>query len=117
MATLIEKYESKKSVGLKDILDFHVKFESIRPFEDCNGRVGRLLMLKECLRHDITPFIIDDKHRTNYLEGIRCWNDNPNILMDVCIEAQLRFDAQIALQGLLECQSKYQRKRRKRTIQ
>ena len=117
MAKLIDKYESKKSIELKDILDFHVKFENIRPFEDCNGRVGRLLILKECLRHDVTPFIIDDKHRTNYLEGIRCWNDNPDILMDVCVESQLRFDAQIALQGLLECQSKFQRKRRKKKTQ
>ena len=72
MADLIEKYETKKSVDLEDILDFHVKFERIRPYEDCNGRVGRLIMLKECLRHGIIPFIIDDKHRTGYLDGIRC---------------------------------------------
>ena len=66
-------------------------------------------MLKECLQHGIIPFIIDDKHRTGYLDGIRCWNDNPDVLMDVCIEAQLRFEAQIALQGLLEYQSKHVR--------
>ncbi len=109
MADLIEKYEAKKSVDLEDILDFHVKFECIRPYEDCNGRVGRLIMLKECLRHSIIPFIIDDKRRTGYLDGIRCWNDDPDVLMDVCIEAQLRFEAQIALQGLLECQSQHMR--------
>ena len=107
MADLIEKYEAKKSIDLEDILDFHVKFERIRPYEDCNGRVGRLIILKECLRHGITPFIIDDKRRTGYLDGIQCWNEDPDILMDVCIEAQLRFEAQIALQGLLESQSKY----------
>ena len=107
MADLIEKYETKKTVDLEDILDFHVKFERIRPYEDCNGRVGRLIMLKECLRHGIIPFIIDDKHRTGYLDGIRCWDDDPDVLIDVCIEAQLRFEAQIALQGLLECQSRY----------
>lgn len=110
MADLIEKYESKKSIDLEDILDFHVEFERIRPYEDCNGRVGRLIMLKECLRHGIIPFIIDDKRRIGYLDGIRCWDDDPDILMDVCIEAQLRFEAQIALQGLLECQAKYTRK-------
>ena len=109
MADLIEKYEAKKSIDLEDILDFHVKFERIRPYEDCNGRVGRLIILKECLRHGITPFIIDDKRRTGYLDGIQCWNDDPDVLMDVCIEAQLRFEAQIALQGLLECQDRFKR--------
>ena len=72
--------------------------------------VGRLIMLKECLRHGIIPFIIDDKRRIGYLDGIRCWDDDPDVLMDVCIEAQLRFEAQIALQGLLECQAKYTRR-------
>ena len=109
MAKLIEKYESKPEIEFEDILDFHVAFERIRPFEDCNGRIGRLLMLKECLRHDITPFIIDDKRRTGYLDGIRCWNDDPDVLMDVCIEAQLRFEAQISLQGLLESQERFRR--------
>ena len=114
MADLIEKYELKKSVDLEDILDFHVKFERIRPYEDCNGRVGRLIMLKECLRHGIIPFIIDDKRRTGYLDGIRCWNDDPDVLRDVCIEAQLRFEAQIVLQGLLERQDRIQRMTAKR---
>ena len=107
MAELIDKHEAKKSVDFEDILDFHVKFERIRPYEDCNGCVDRLLMLKEYLRHNITPFIIDDKHRTGYLDGIRCWDKDRSILIDVCIEAQLRFEAQIALQGLLECYSQY----------
>lgn len=109
MADLIEKYEAKKSVDLEDILDFHAKFERIRPYEDCNGRIGRLIMLKECLRYSIIPFIIDDKRRTGYLDGIRCWDEDPDILMDVCIEAQLRFEAQTALQGLLECQDRFKR--------
>ena len=66
-------------------------------------------MLKECLRHGIVPFIIDDKRRAGYLDGIRCWDDDTDVLMDVCIEAQLRFEAQIALQGLLECQDRFKR--------
>ena len=107
---LTQSGDAKKSIDLEDILDFHVKFERIRPYEDCNGRVGRLIMLKECLRHGIVPFIIDDKRRTGYLDGIRYWDDDPDILMDVSIEAQLRFEAQIALQGLLECQAKYTRR-------
>ena len=110
MTALIKEHESQKYIGFHKILDFHVKFECIRPFEDCNGRVGRLLMLKECLRHSVTPFIIDDKRRTGYLEGIRCWDKDRSVFMDVCMEAQIRFEAQIALQGLLECHSQYTRK-------
>ena len=57
---LIKQYEAKKEASLRDILDFHVQFERIHPFEDGNGRLGRLIMVKECLRHQIVPFIIDD---------------------------------------------------------
>ena len=106
---LFKEYESQKDIGFHEILDLHVRFERIRPFEDCNGRIGRLLMLKECLRHDVTPFVIDDKRRTGYLDGIRQWDEDRSILMDVCMEAQMRFEAQIALQGLLECQSQHMR--------
>ena len=63
LSSLITEYESKKNITLRDILDFHARFEAIHPFEDGNGRVGRILMVKECLRHGIDPFIIDDKHR------------------------------------------------------
>ena len=70
-------------------------------------------MLKECLRHEVTPFVIDDKRRTGYLDGIRQWDEDRSILMDICMEAQMRFEAQIALQGLLECQSQHLRAYRK----
>ena len=106
---LFKEYESQKDIGFNEILDLHVRFERIRPFEDCNGRIGRLLMLKECLRYEVTPFVIDDKRRTGYLDGIRQWDEDRSILMDVCMEAQIRFEAQIALQGLLECQSQHMR--------
>ena len=66
-------------------------------------------MLKECLRRDVIPFVIDDKRRTGYLEGLRQWDEDRGILMDVCMEAQMRFEAQIALQGLLECHALYHR--------
>lgn len=102
---LFTEYEKKAHITLEDILDLHVRFERIRPFEDCNGRIGRLLMLKECLRHEILPFIIDDKRRSGYLKGLRCWDDDESILMEVCTEAQIRFAAQIELQMLAERQA------------
>ena len=106
---LIQEYESLREVGMTEILDFHVRFERLAPFDDYNGRVGRVIMLRECLRHGVVPFIIDDKRRTGYLDGIRQWDEDRSILMDVCMEAQMRFEAQIALQGLLECQSQHMR--------
>ena len=109
MNQLFKESEAQKDIGFHEILDLHVRFERIRPFEDCNGRIGRLLMLKECLRHEVTPFVIDDKRRTGYLDGLRQWDEDRSILMDVCMEAQMRFEAQIALQGLLGCQSQHMR--------
>ena len=102
LKVLVAEYESLDEVDRRDILDFHVRFERIFPFEDYNGRVGRLIMFKECLRHEVMPFILDDKRRGRYLEGIREWDDDPGILSEVVMEAQSRFDAQIQLQLLSE---------------
>ena len=88
---LIKKYESKKNITGEDIADFHVQFELIHPFEDGSGRVGRMLMVKECLRHGIDPIIIDDKHRDDYYRGIREWKENSSIFMDVVEKVQKRF--------------------------
>ena len=107
MSALIAEYESLDRVELSQILDFHVRFERIHPFADGNGRIGRLLMFKECLRHEITPFILDDKRRTEYLKGIREWDMDKSTLFTPCLEAQARFQAQIDLQKLQEYAQRY----------
>lgn len=90
VADLIKAYE-RKTAKLEGILNFHVQFERIHPFDDYNGRVGRILMVKECLRYGIDPFIIDDKRRGEYNRGIAQWDTNPEILQKVVCEAQKRF--------------------------
>ena len=101
MKQLIKVYEKKENVGLIDLLDFHVQLEKIAPFDDGNGRVGRLILFKECLRHDVMPFIIDDKRRGRYLEGLREWDESHDTLLEVVLEAQQRYGAQVELQKLL----------------
>ena len=90
MTDLIKDYE-RKAAKLEQILAFHVQFERIHPFDDYNGRVGRILMVKECLRYGIDPFIIDDKRRGAYNRGIAQWDTDPEILQKVVCEAQKRF--------------------------
>lgn len=99
---LTANYEAIPEKERKQILDFHVQFERLAPFDDFNGRVGRLIMFKECLRHDVMPFILDDKRRSLYLEGIREWDHDTSILSDVVMDCQIRFEAQIELQRLRE---------------
>ena len=100
LTELIQNYEHQTEIERNQILDFHVRFEEIFPFEDGNGRVGRLIMFKECLRHGTMPFIIDDKRRSRYLRGIKEWHDDRYEMIDVVMEAQERFEAQIELQRL-----------------
>ena len=80
---------TKKS--LEHIIAFHVAFETIHPFQDGNGRVGRLIMLKECLKHDIVPFIISDDLKMFYYRGLHEWNKEKGYVMDTCLTAQDRF--------------------------
>ena len=100
LGELITSYERQTEIERNQILDFHVRFEEIFPFEDGNGRIGRLILFKECLRHGIMPFIIDDKRRSRYLRGIKEWHDDRYEMIDVVMEAQDRFEAQIELQRL-----------------
>ena len=101
LGDLIKEYEKLGKFDLNTILDFHVRFEQIYPFDDCNGRVGRLILFKECLRHDVMPFILDDKRRGRYLDGLRSWENDRSVLLEVVTEAQSRYEAQIEIQKLL----------------
>ena len=87
----IAGYSHKKSKTLEDILDFHVKFEKIYPFQDGNGRVGRLIMLKECLKYNIVPFIIEDNLKMYYYRGLQEWERDRAYLVDTCLTAQDRY--------------------------
>ena len=101
LSAVIREYE-KKTASLESIVDFHVRFERIRPFSDYNGRVGRLLMVKECLRYNVDPFIIDDKRRSEYTRGIAAWDTNPEILMTAVRESQQRFQAKMEVCKLMQ---------------
>ena len=85
---LLKEYDSKSKITFDDILDFHVRFESIHPFQDGNGRVGRLIMFKECLKHNIVPFIITDELKMFYYRGIAKWKNERSFLRETCLSAQ-----------------------------
>ena len=93
---LIAEYNAKKEKTLEDILDFHVKFERIHPFQDGNGRVGRLIMFKECLKYNIVPFIIEDNLKMFYYRGLKEWDHERGYLTDTCLTAQDRYRAYLA---------------------
>ena len=93
MQALLAAYSAKKAKTLEDILDFHVRFERIHPFQDGNGRVGRLIMFKECLKYGIVPFIIEDNLKMFYYRGLKEWGREKGYLTDTCLTAQDRYKA------------------------
>ena len=93
MKELLNEYNAKEKINFEDILDFHVKFEKIHPFQDGNGRVGRLIMFKECLKHNIVPFIIEDDLKMFYYRGLSEWETEKGYLRDTCLTAQDRYKA------------------------
>ena len=91
MKELLDEYNAKEEKSLDDVLDFHVKFEKIHPFQDGNGRVGRLIMFKECLKYNIVPFIIEDDLKMFYYRGLAEWETEKGYLRDTCLTAQDRY--------------------------
>jgi Fic family protein len=88
MKELLEWYNSIETRSFEDIVEFHQRFEKIHPFQDGNGRVGRLIILKECLANNVVPFIINEEHRWPYYKGLREWEKDKGYLLDTCRSAQ-----------------------------
>ena len=91
MRTLLERYNTRDNVTIEDIIEFHAEFEYIHPFQDGNGRVGRLIALKECLKNNIIPFIIEDSKKSFYYRGLSEWRREKGWLLDTCLDGQDTF--------------------------
>ena len=91
MKALLDGYNAKPDKSLEDIIAFHVAFERIHPFQDGNGRVGRLILFGECLKHNIAPFIIDEEHKLFYYRGLKEWDSEHGYLLETCLSAQDKF--------------------------
>ena len=88
MKELLNWYNSLDVVTIENIIEFHYRFETIHPFQDGNGRVGRLIMLKECLKHNFVPILITDEYKLFYYRGLKEWNNDNRYLIDTCLFGQ-----------------------------
>ena len=93
MKKLLSDYSAKTNITFEDIVEFHANFEQIHPFQDGNGRVGRLIAFKECLRFNIVPFIIEDSKKAFYYRGLNKWKQERGWLIDTCLDGQDTFKA------------------------
>ncbi len=93
MKKLLAEYSEKEDLTIEDIIEFHHKFEKIHPFQDGNGRVGRLIAFKECLRFNIVPFIIEDSKKMFYYRGLKEWNSEQGFLIETCLDGQDTYKA------------------------
>ena len=91
MKSLLSEYNKRKIHTLEQIIDFHWQFESIHPFQDGNGRVGRLIMFKECLASGIIPFLITEELKMFYYRGLKNWPRVKSFLTDTCLSAQDKY--------------------------
>lgn len=91
MKKLLDYYNRKNDVKIEDIIELHAEFEHIHPFQDGNGRVGRLIVLKECLKNNIIPFIIEDSKKSFFYRELSKWNDEKERLIDTCLDGQDTF--------------------------
>ena len=97
MKALLDDYAALPAVTVNDIIQFHYGFERIHPFQDGNGRVGRLVALKECLRYGVVPFIIEDSKKMFYYRGLSEWEQEPGYLTDTCLDGQDTFRKLMAM--------------------
>ena len=88
LKVLLNEFRSIKDVKIEDIVEFHYRFEKIHPFQDGNGRVGRLIMFKECLKNNIIPFYIDDRFKAQYYNGLKVWEQEKGFLLETCLFGQ-----------------------------
>lgn len=91
MAKLLNAYNQATEKSMEELIDFHYRFENIHPFQDGNGRVGRLILFKECLKNGIAPFIMDDDMKLYYYRGLHQWPGEKGYLTDTCLAAQDKF--------------------------
>ena len=100
MKALLTDYNAKRDITIQDIISFHAEFEKIHPFQDGNGRVGRLVALKECLRFSIVPFLIEDSKKAFYYRGLSEWDNEKGWLTDTCLDGQDTFKRLLSMFSL-----------------